>query len=232
MKAADIMSTPVVSVGPGRSVRDIAKRMIESRVSAVPVVDTDGRVIGIVSEGDLMRRAESGTERHPSWWLGLLAGAESKAHEYVKSHGLTAADVMTRNVLSVAEDTPIAEIAALLEKNRIKRVPVLRDGKVVGIVSRANLMHGLVTVATSPAPSASDQEIRVALDNAFKAAGVQQTFLNALVSGGVVQLWGAVETDDEKRAARIAAESTAGVKRVVDNLGVFPPTVRAVLWAE
>ncbi len=137
MTAKDIMARPVVSVGPDTSVQEIARLLLERRISAVPVVDDRSRVIGMASEGDLMRRPESRTERHASWWLELLEGTEERARTYLESHGLTARDVMTREVVTVAENTPLDKIATLLERNRIKRVPVLRGGKVVGIVSRA-----------------------------------------------------------------------------------------------
>ena len=147
MKAKDVMTTEVVYADPESSVRAIARTLLKHRISGVPVADHDGRVIGIVSEGDLMRRPESETVRPRSWWLELMETPEDRASQYLKSHGLTARDVMTREPITVAEDTPLEEIAMLLEQKAIKRVPVLRDGKLVGIVSRADLLHGLVARA-------------------------------------------------------------------------------------
>ena len=147
MKAKDVMTTEVVYADPETSVRAIAQTLLKRRISAVPVIDDGGRVIGIVSEGDLMRRPESETDRPRSWWLKLLETPEDRASQYLKSHGLTARDVMTREPITVTEDTPLEEIAIVLERRAIKRVPVLRNGKLVGIVTRADLLHGLVARA-------------------------------------------------------------------------------------
>ena len=124
MKAADIMTPRVISVTPDVSVAEIARLLLDNRISAVPVVDRDGRLVGVVSEGDLMRRAETGTERHRSWWLRAFGDSSTLASDYVRSHALRASDVMTRDVVTVAPDMPLREIANLLEKHRIKRVPV------------------------------------------------------------------------------------------------------------
>jgi CBS domain-containing protein len=145
------MTTQVVTVLPDTSVREVAKMLLINRISAVPVVDTEGRILGMLSEGDLMRRTETGTDEHHSWWLALFADLRVEA--FVKSHGLHANDVMTREVISVSEDAPLDEVATLLERHRIKRVPVVRDGKLVGIVSRANLLHGLVAWRAGTAAS-------------------------------------------------------------------------------
>lgn len=230
MQAKDVMTTNVVTVTGQTDVRMIAQRLLERGISAVPVVDDRGRLIGIVSEGDLMRRVESGTERQPSWWLRAFSSTEDRARDYTRSHALKAEDVMTREVITAAEDTPLAEIATLLERHRIKRVPVVRDGKVVGIVSRANLLHGLAVSYTVPTPTAGDNRIREAIVNELAASGVRTEFINIVVSDGVAHLWGAVETDEEKQAARVAAERAAGVKRVEDNTSVMRQMVRATLW--
>jgi CBS domain-containing protein len=137
MKATDVMTPDVVSIGPETSVRHIAQLMLRHRVSALPVLDDDGRLVGIVSEGDLMRRGELGRDQHRSWWLNLFAGPEEIATEYVKQHGQRAKDVMTSRVVSIDEHASVATIAAILEEKRVKRLPVLRDGRLIGIVSRA-----------------------------------------------------------------------------------------------
>lgn len=144
MRADDIMSVDVITVAPDAEITEVARTLIANHISAVPVVNEAGGVIGIVSEGDLMRRPESGTERHPSWWLTFLADTQERAQEFVKSHGQYAKDVMSPKVITVTPETPMEDIAEILEKNRIKRVPVVQDGKLVGIVSRANLLQGLV----------------------------------------------------------------------------------------
>lgn len=232
MQAKDVMTKNVVAVRPDSDVRTIARRLIERGISAVPVVDGSGHLVGIVSEGDLLRRADSGTERRPSWWLRLLAGPEDRARDYVKSHAMRAEDVMTRDVITVAEDAPLHEIATILERQHIKRVPVVCDGQVVGIVSRANLLHGLASGAMTCAVSLSDSQLREALEKAMAEAGVRTDFMNIVVADGAVHLWGAMESEAEKQAARVAAENLPGVKGVRDETSVFPASVRAMMWAE
>lgn len=232
MQARDVMRTEVVTVGPQTHVREIAKLLMERRISGVPVVDAAGGVVGIVSEGDLMRRPESGTERHPSWWLRLFASPDDKPIEYIKSHGAHAGDVMSRDLVSASEDASLEEVANLLEKHRIKRVPVLRDGRLVGIVSRADLLRGLVTRQAGPTPSKDDRALKAEVEKALQEAGAGPDFLSVTVSGGTVHLWGAVESAAEKKAARVAAENVAGVKAVRDEVSVLPPVVRSVMWAE
>lgn len=233
MQAKDVMTTPVVTVALKSSVEDVARLLLERRISAVPVVDAAGRVQGIVSEGDLMRRAETGGERHRSWWLALFAGDDGLATDYVKSHGRTAADVMTPKVVTVGERTPLEKIATLLERHHIKRVPVVRNGKLVGIVSRANLLHGLVArKAAGGPPAASDREIRTRIRKELERAGVDRPYVNVVVARGVVELWGFVDTNAQKRALGIAARSVKGVKQVVDNVTVMSAMLRAAMGAQ
>jgi CBS domain-containing protein len=189
-------------------------------------------MIGIVSEGDLMRRSESGTDRAASWWLHFLASPEETAEKYVKAHGRRAADVMTSRVITVNETTPIREVAETLEKHGIKRVPVVSGEKLMGIVSRANLLRSLAAQQRVPASDADDRTIKASVEKSLSDAGVRQILVNVIVSGGVVTLWGMVETDDEKRAARVAAETAPGAKEVLDNLSVIPRSLRPVMWAD
>jgi len=156
MRAVDVMTSEVISVDENASVAAVAKLLAGRGISGVPVVDSANRVIGMVSEGDLLHRAETGTERRRSWWLEMMASTNALAGEYVKAHGRTVKDVMTRAVISVTEATPIADIALLLETKGIKRVPIVRDGKLVGIVSRANLIQALATTIDEPASGADD----------------------------------------------------------------------------
>lgn len=221
MRADDIMSMNVISVSPETDIQEIANTLLENRVSAVPVVDDQGNILGIVSEGDLLRRRESGTERHKSWWLRLLQNPNDLAEEYVKTHGRKAKDVMTHDVISVSEATPVSEIAAILEKNRIKRVPVVHDGKVVGIVSRANLLHGLVVRKVPVAKKGDALELRKAVLEELRESGVR-SLIDVVVSDGEVHLWGAVESEPEKEALEIAASNTPGVTKVVNHVGVYP----------
>ena len=155
MNASDVMVTTVITVGPDASVQEVADLLLQHRISAVPVVAASGEILGIVSEGDLINRSESETTHRKSWWLDALASNESLAAEYVKSHSRQVTDVMTREVITAAPDTPVAELAALLERNRIKRVPIVKGGKVVGTVSRANLLQGLASLKNKGPPSAA-----------------------------------------------------------------------------
>ena len=226
VEARDVMTTPVVTIGPDTAVDELARLMLDRRISAVPVVDESGCLQGIVSEGDLMRHSKGGVGRHHSWWLSFFADREQLANEYIKSHGLTAADVMTSNVVTAGESTPLEKIATLLERHRIKRVPILRRGKVVGIVSRANLLHGLVARKVPAAKTAvKDRDIRAQILTGIEEAGISKSYVNVVVSGGAVELWGMVEGEAQKHALRTAAKSTKGVKRVVDNVMVASPTV-------
>lgn len=221
MRADDIMSMNVISVSPGTDIHEIAKTLLVNRISAVPVVDDRGKLLGIVSEGDLIRRRESGTARHTSWWLRLLQNPNELAQEYVKTHGRTAKDVMTRKVITVTEETSVSEIAEILEKNRIKRVPVVHDGKVVGIVSRANLLHGLVVRKIPITRKGQGVELKKAVLEELRETGVR-SLIDVVVSDGAVHLCGSVESDPEKEALEIAASNTPGVTKVVNHVGVYP----------
>ncbi|RIK90393.1 MAG: hypothetical protein DCC72_11785 [Burkholderiales bacterium] len=236
MQARDVMSTPVISVTEDASVADVARLLLRHGISAVPVLGADGRLLGIASEGDLVRRVESGTEREPSWWLRLFGDTEERVRDYAKTHGRRVTDVMTREVTTVREDASLAEIAALLERHRIKRVPVMRGNEVVGIVSRANLLQGL---ASSPAQAAAaegeagDRSLRARIDEEMRRAGLDTAFVNVVVTDGIAWLWGAVRSEGQLEAARIAAERVMGDAASVQNrLSVLPASVQRVMWAE
>ncbi len=230
MLAKDIMTTDVVTVTPEASVEEIAKLLLARGISGVPVIGAEGALVGLVSEGDLIRR-EGDPEHHRSWWLNLFAGPEERARDYVKSHGRRAEEVMTREVITVGEETPVGEIARLLEKRRIKRVPVVREGRIVGIVSRANLLHGLATHKDrlAMAPSPDDRTIREEVQALVKREGwITHGSLNVMVAGGVVELWGWVDSETERKALLIAVEEIAGVRTVNDHLGSLPPSMRGI----
>jgi len=225
MKASDVMTTDVVTVTPETSVVEIAKLLMSHRIGGMPVVDAAGSLVGMVSDGDLMRRSEMGTlEPGRPWWLNLFVDKFHEAAKYVKTHGHSARDVMTKKVVSVTEDTPLAEIARLLETHRIKRVPVLHDGKIVGIVSRANLAQGLAAMgAALPQNAASDQELRKRALAAIKGepwASLRTT--NITVADGVIELWGLVFDDAERDAWRVALECVGGAKQVIDRRTTLP----------
>lgn len=221
MQASDIMSTPIVSVAPDTPVREIAALLLEKRISAVPVFD-NGRLVGLVSEGDLLHRREIGTDRPKragSWWLRLFSSDQTPG-EYVKAHGRLARDVMTRKVETVAPDASLTDIATLLESRGIKRVPVVRDGQVVGIVSRANLVQALAG-AHAPAERMTppaDQAIRGRLQAELaRQPWWRATASNVIVTDGVVHYFGTIDADDERDAARVAAENIPGVRAVEDH---------------
>jgi CBS-domain-containing membrane protein len=221
MKAADVIVSPVITVGPECSVQDLAEILLEHRISAVPVVSKNGDLVGIVSEGDLIRRTEIDTERRRSRSLALLIGSQPLAAEFVKSHARRVADLMTRDVIVATSETPLRHIAALLEKNGIKRVPIVSNGKVVGIVSRANLVQALATARKEikAAAATSDRMIREEFLSRLRTEPWARTSrLNVIVHDGTVELWGVVRSQAEKQAVRLAAELTPGVRGVSDNL--------------
>lgn len=223
MKASDVMVRAVITVGPDLSVQAIASTLLENGISAVPVVDRDGKLVGIVSEGDLMRRPETGTDRRRPWWLEMLTSDQARAGEFVKTHGHTAKDVMTRDVATAKPDTSLREIADLLEKRGIKRVPIVEDGRVVGIVSRANLLQAMASQAghLAPAPSKSDEALRQELMDRLAKQSWANRPINVVVHSGVVDLWGFVDNAEEKHAIRVLAEGVPGVRTVNDNLRVY-----------
>ena len=219
MKARDVMVSPVITVKPSSSVMEVAKIFLERRISAAPVVDDQGKLVGIVSEGDLLHRAEAGTERHRSWWLQLFTAEETLATEYVKAHARKVLDVMTRDVITAGPNTPLHEITALLEQNSIKRVPIVKDGQLIGIVSRANLIQAVASAREGAEIPLSDAAIRDRLLAHLKAQPWADTWLlNVTVNGGIVDLWGVTRSDVERKAIRVAAQSIPGVSAVNDNL--------------
>ena len=223
LTAADVMTTDVITVTPETSVRDIAKLLYARRISGVPVIDPNKAVIGIVSEGDLMKHVAVIGEQRRSWWLTLFEGETMLAHDYAKTHGRHAKDVMTSEVISVKPTASLAEIANTLERHRIKRVPVVQDGRLVGIVTRSNLVQDLATIDVSIPASLDDRMIRERLLADLDAQPWAHMLLkNIIVENGVVHFWGVVENEEERRALRIAAENTPGVKAVEDHLAPYP----------
>jgi CBS domain-containing protein len=223
MKARDVMAFPVVTVKPSSSIEEVAKMFVQRRISGAPVVDDTGKLVGIISEGDLMYRSEIGTERpHPYWYLEY-AGAEHLAAEYVKARARKASDVMTRKVVTASPDASLNDVAALLENNSIKRLPIVQNGELVGIVSRANLIQALTSAPARLDVTPSDTALRIALlRHLVEQPWAETSRLNVIVHEGLVELWGAVNSDVEKQAIRVAAESMEGVRAVIDHLIVEP----------
>ena len=220
MRARDVMVSPVITADESATVRDVAKLMLEKHISAVPVVDRAGKLVGIVSEADLMRRQEAGTEQHSSWWLSLLLGERALAADYIRSHATKVTDIMARDIHAARPDTPLCEIADIFEEKHIKRVPIVNDNNVpVGIVSRANILQAIASARPKLDISAPDTIIREQLFTELKKHSWSRVRrLNATVSNGVVDLWGFADSDVERKAIRVAAESIPGVTLVNDHL--------------
>jgi CBS domain-containing protein len=223
MKAADVMKREVITARPNATLEAVLDLLVTHRISAVPVVDDKGAVVGIVSEGDLLRRSEAGTEHRRSRWLELFIPEQTLALEFVKSHSRRVTDVMTRNVIAVTPDTPLAEVATVLEKNRIKRVPVVQDGKLVGIVSRADLVRTLANLYKNVAAApVSDEHLRQSImAELANQAWAHPDLISIEVHDGTVDISGLAESSAEKHAIRIAAESLPGVKAVNDRVNVY-----------
>jgi CBS domain-containing protein len=232
MKAADIMTGRVISIAPDASILECIRLMLQHRISGLPVIDPAGNLVGIVTEGDFLRRAEAGTERKRPRWLEFIAGPGRLADEYVHSHGRKVAEVMTGEPITIREATPVEEVVRLMEERRIKRLPVLRGTKVVGIVSRANLLHGLAGVAREAPPAAKDdQAIRErVVGELARQPWAPRDLIDVTVRNGVVELWGVVTADHQREAAAVVAENVAGVKTVSNHLAWIEPTSGMVIY--
>jgi CBS domain-containing protein len=221
MKARDVMTTHAISVGPDLPVQAVANTLVKNGISAVPVVGNDGKLLGIVSEGDLLRRVETGTERRRSWWLDMISSGRSMAAEFAKTHGLKAEDVMTTFVVTADPDTPLNEIAELMERHGVKRIPIVEGGQVVGIVSRANLVQALASGMQDEPVENTDEALREAVIAQLTGQPWGRGMINVIVHDGAVDLWGVVDNADEKKAVRIVAERIPGVRSVNDNLRIY-----------
>lgn len=225
MLAKDIMTATVISIPNDGTVEQAVQLMLDHHVSALPVIDAKGELAGLISEGDLMRRVREPDDTRRSWWLEIFAGVDENAQDFVKLRSQRVADVMTRKVISVQEDVPVGQIAKLLEKHRIKRVPVLRGSQVVGIVSRSNLLHALSRADHSglPVSSADDRALRVRIDTALKEVPMgASNLVNFEVESGNVVVHGLVESDMEANAIRVAIENVPGVHKVDMQMGRLP----------
>jgi CBS domain-containing protein len=221
MKAADVMVRDVVTVHPETDVADAVKLLVARDISALPVVDQGDNLVGIISEADLLHRAELGTEKHRSWIIESLTAASTLAEEFAKAHGRKVGEIMTTGVVTATEEDSLGDIAALFERNRIKRVPIVRDGRVVGIVSRSNLIQALASVVgTSEAGGDADRRVRDELIQRLEKEHDWTDFgaRNVTVHNGVVHLWGLITSDDERRALTALAEGVPGVARVQDEM--------------
>jgi CBS-domain-containing membrane protein len=220
MNATDVMTRNVVTVGPEATVAEAAELMAEHDVSALPVVDAHNQIVGIISEADLLQREEIGTQADHRWWTEAMIPATTRAAAFAKSHGKRVHEVMSREVIIATEDTPLAGIAGILERHRIKRVPIVHDDKLVGIVSRANLIQALASAALEPvvAPD-GDRGIRQeVLSRLAEQSWTDFGSRNVVVTGGEVHLWGLVGSPAERKALIALAEGVPDVTGVVDEM--------------
>lgn len=225
MKAAHIMSRTVLSVQPETTILQAANLMLLHEISGLPVVDSDGHIVGIVTEGDFLRRAETGTRRKRSRWVEFFMGPGRLAEDYVRSTSRRVEDVMTHPVHTIDEDTPLSDVVELMECHRIKRLPVLRDRKVVGIVSRANLLRALASLAREiKSAPADDEAIRERLLTELnQESWAPIGMIDIIVRNGTVELWGTILDERKRRALVLAAENVHGVKAVRDHLVSVEP---------
>ena len=218
MLVKDVMTRNVISVGAKEPVVRAARLMLQNRISGLPVIDEKNELVGVVTEGDFLRRRELGTGRRHPKWLEFILGPGRLAQDYVHESGRKVEEVMTADPWTVGEADSLEHVVDLMERRHVKRLPVIRDGKMVGIVSRANLMHALASLSReTPAPAAGDSAIR---DNIIAAVDQQRwaPHVNVVVKNGVAELWGVVTDERERRALLVATENVPGVKQVHDHL--------------
>jgi CBS domain-containing protein len=234
MLAKDVMTRTVATARPEANLAEVAARMVADHISGLPVVDDGGRLMGVITEGDLLRRWETGTETHHAGWIDLLLGPGRLANDYVQSHSRTVRDVMTEAVVSVTEDTPLADVVKLMEKRHIKRVPVLRGEALVGLVSRADLVRALAQKLNARAPAGFISDL--AIETALVAELTNSKWANShnvsvAVRDGVVTLDGVIFNEAIRPALRVAAENTPGVKSVEDHMVWVEPVTGTALGA-
>jgi CBS domain-containing protein len=219
MRAHQIMTRPVITVTPETTIVEAANTMLQRHVSGLPVVDAAGKLVGIISEGDFIRRSEIGTQHKRGWFLKFILGPGGQATDFVHEHGGRVGEIMTPEPMTITEDTDLKEIVQLMEKNNVKRLPVTRGDKVVGIVSRANLLQAVASLARQiPDPTADDDHIRNRIIDTLAKKDWCPFGFSVVVSGGIVHLSGVITEERSRQAAIVAAENVAGVKMVHDHL--------------
>jgi CBS domain-containing protein len=232
MKAHDVMTWGAITVEPEASVTRAVRLMLQNKISGLPVVDAKGQLVGMVTEGDFLRRGELGTQRQRPRWLEFLLGPGKLAAEYVQASGQKVAQVMTPELRTITPETPLEEVVGLMERHRIKRLPVVQDGKLVGIVSRANLLHALASVAREVKPAAGDD---ASIRERILAECAKQSWaphVNVVVRDGVVGLWGVITDERERQAFIVVAENVPGVKAVHDHLAWVEPTSGMIVLSD
>lgn len=224
MRVHQIMTRKVISVVPETTIVDAATLMLRKHISGLPVVDRGGAVVGVVSEGDFLRRSEIGTQRKRNRLLSFLLSSPSSAEDYVHDRGRKVSDVMTLLPVTVSEDTPLSDLVSVMERSNIKRVPVVRDGKLVGIVSRSNLLQAVADLARDvPDPTSDDDHIRRRIMNEIEKYDWCPISLSVVVRDGIVHLSGSITDQRSRAAAVVAAENISGVVKVHDHLYWIDP---------
>jgi CBS domain-containing protein len=219
MRAHQIMTHSVATVAPDATILEAANIMLQRHVSGLPVVDAAGKLVGVVSEGDFIRRSEIGTQRKRGRWLKFLLGTSAAATDYVRENGRKVSEVITSDPITIAEDTSLEEIVKTMETNHVKRLPVIKDGKLVGIVSRANLLQAVAGLARDvPDPTADDDHIRRRIIAAIEKHDWSPFGLNVIVRDGIVHLSGVITDENSRQASIVAAQNVSGVKKIHDHL--------------
>jgi CBS domain-containing protein len=233
MNAEDVMTTRVISVSPDDSILHAARLMLQQRISGLPVVDADRGIVGIVSEGDFLRRVELGTQRRRPRWIEYLLTAGKRADEYVHAHGRKVGEVMTHDPKTIEESTPLDEVVEIMERCRVKRLPVVRNGKLVGIITRANLLRALASLAQEVEPPARDDATirNWLMADLEKRDWAPLALISIVVRNGIVELWGTITDERQRQAITVAAENIPGVKGVRDHLAWMDSMSGAVLLA-
>ncbi len=231
MIAADIMSRSIIAISPDAPLAQAVRLMIDHHISGLPVIDTEGRAVGMLTEGDLLRRVESGTEGGAPGWFASFFALGRLAEQYVQTHGRRVSEVMTPNVMSVEEATPLADVVALMRRKRIKRLPVVRGERVMGIVSRADLVRVVGDALGAPAVTADDAAIRqTILDGLARQAWGQKKSIGIGVENGAVLLDGCVFDTRERDAIGVLVENVPGVKRVENRLVCIEPNSGVLIY--
>lgn len=224
MRANQIMTRSVITVTAGTPIVEAARIMVRHHIGGLPVVDASGRLVGIVSDGDFIRRAEIGTERERGRWLGLLLGRGRVAADFVHSHGRTVGEIMTPHPVTIGEDAVLSEIVRTMERKSVKRLPVVNGERLVGMVTQTDFVQAFADIAAAvPAPTPSDDVLRGEILDQLEQAACKASRFNVVVRDGVAHLSGAVRSDKERLTALVAAQSVAGVKEVRDQMWVYPP---------
>jgi len=221
MNTSDVMTQEVVSILPTAPIADAVYLMTSNAISGLPVIDKDGRLVGMVTEGDFLRRSELGTEKRRARWIDFLSGADAMAARYIQTHSRRVSEVVTKPAIAVQEDTPLEEVVRIMEKRRIKRLPVVRGERVVGIISRANLLQALAAINSNAPSNLSDEAVRAAILKEINLHLESIGRCDIVVHDGVVDLWGTVYANRD--AIRVAAENIPGVKAVRDHLVWIDP---------